>query len=158
MRALIFCLLALPSFGQHLADSLQGSYTCYWVEGDPSTYHFNATTLLDLLGDYGTTPSAFDLNGDGQVGTADILEAVGGYAAPPPNLPDFTLFAIFDNFGEGNTWLWYLGDDPDISFGWLHRTPFDEVEDANYTGFNINTFTFDVVGVNSITYYHFARD
>ena len=158
MRTLILCLFALPSFGQHLADSLQGTYTCYRVEGEVNTYHFNSSTLLDLLGAFGTSPSMFDLNDDGQVNSSDILAAVGGYAAPPPTIPDFTLFSIFDNFGEGNTWLWYLGDDPSVSFGWLHRTPFDEAEDANYIGFNIKTFTFDQVGVDGITYFYFVRE
>jgi len=144
---------------QSLGDILQGDYHCYRAEypDGSNTYHFNASVMLELLGDWQTNPSAFDLNDDQIVDTPDLLAGVGGYAAPEPDYPPLTDFTPFDDFGEGNTWLTYTGSDPDIVFGWMHRTPYDETNDPNYVGYEgIYTWTLDVVRSSGTVYYYFV--
>lgn len=142
---------------QSLEELLQGEYHCYRVEyPDSNSYHFNASIMNDLLGDWLTSQSAFDLNDDQIVDTPDLLAGIGGYGSIPPYVPlqDYT---PFDNFGEGNTWLTYTGSDPDIVFGWMHRTPYDESNDANYVGYEgIYTWTLDVVRSSGTVYYYFV--
>jgi len=143
---------------QSLEELLQGEYHCYRVEyPDSNSYHFNASVMLELIGDWQTTPSAFDLNDDQIVDTPDMLDGVGGYGAPQPNYPSLADFTPFDNFGEGNTWLTYTGSDPDIVFGWMHRTPYDETNEANYVGYEgIYTWALDVVRSSGTVYYYFV--
>lgn len=144
---------------QSLGDILQGSYHCYRAEypDGTNTYHFNADVMLKLLGDWQTNPSAFDLNDDQIVDTPDLLAGVGGYGALQPDYPPLTDFTPFDDFGEGNTWLTYTGSDPDIVFGWMHRTPYDETNDPNYVGYEgIYTWTLDVVRSSGTVYYYFV--
>jgi hypothetical protein len=145
---------------QSLGDILQGDYHCYRAEypDGTNTYHFNASVMLELLGDWQTNPSAFDLNDDQIVDTPDLLAGVGGYGSPQPDHPPLTDFTPFDDFGEGNTWLTYTGSDPDIVFGWMHRTPYDETNDANYVGYEgIYTWTLDVVRSSGTVYYYFVK-
>ena len=140
-----------------LNELLVGNFHCYRVEyPNSNTYHFNSAVLLDLLGDWQTNPSAFNLNDDQIIDTQDLLSGLAGYESLPPDVPleDYT---PFDNFGEGNTWLTYTGDDPDIVFGWMHRTPYDETNDGNYVGYeNIYTWHLDVVRLDSTVYYYFV--
>ena len=92
---------------QSLEELLQGEHHCYRVEypDGSDTYHFNASVMLELIGDWQTSPSAFDLNDDQVVDTSDMLSGVGGYGSPQPDYPPLNDFTPYDNFGEGNTWL-----------------------------------------------------
>ena len=144
---------------QSLEELLQGEYHCYRAEypDGSDTYHFNASVMLELIGDWQTNPSAFDLNDDQIVDTPDMLNGIGGYGSLQPNYPSLAEFTPFDNFGEGNTWLTYTGSDPDIIFGWMHRTPYDETNEANYVGYEgIYTWTLDVVRSSGTVYYYFV--
>lgn len=152
MKALLLCLLPLSVFSQNLADSLGG--ICYRIN---ESYYFETSTLLDVIGQFNTPgPSSFDLNGDQYVDTQDLLIAVGAYGTTAPPL-DLTQFVPFDDFGEGNTWCTYIGTDPSIIFGWLHRTPFDETTDPNYLGYDVYTYTFDLVTTGGTFVHYFVQ-
>ena len=149
---LITLLLPLSLTGQNLADSLDG--WCYRVN---ESFYFNSSSILDVIVVYITSgPSSFDLNGDGFVDTQDLLSAMGGYGVTAPT-PNFADFVPFDDFGEGNTWCTYIGTDPTILFGWLHRTPFDEVTDPNYLGYDVYTYTFDLVTTSGTFVHYFVQ-
>lgn len=143
---------------ESLGDLLEGNYHCYRAEyPDSNTYHFNTSVNNDFLTTWNSSPSEFDLNDDQQINTEDLLLNLTGFGNPQPPYPPLIEFTPFQNFGEGNTWLTYTGNNPDISFGWLHRTPYDETNDPNYVGYEgIYTWTLDVVGINNITYYYFV--
>ena len=156
----IMCSFSKPQLS--MGELMEGnSFHCYMVEyPDSTTYHFTSSDLLNhVIGGYGSTnPSAFDLDGSGVVNTTDVTLAVGGYGNPESStLPDFYDFVPNGNFGEGNTWMSYTGENPTVSFGWLHRTPFDESNPANYIGYdNIFTYTFDLITDGGVIYYHYV--
>jgi|GEM_PF-3935117 hypothetical protein len=146
-----------PSF-YSLEDLFNNDFYCYRAEyPDSNTYHFNIAVNNEFLSAFNSPPSEFDLNDDGDINTQDVLLNLTGFGNPQPEYPPFIDFTPFQNFGEGNTWLTYIGNNPNISFGWLHRTPYDEINDPNYIGYeDIYTWTLDVVGANNITYYYFV--
>jgi hypothetical protein len=142
-----------------LEDLFNNNFYCYRAKyPDSNTYHFNVGVNNDFLTAFDNPPSEFDLNDDGDVDTQDVLLNLTGFGNPQPEYPPLIDFTPFENFGEGNTWLIYTGDNPDISFGWLHRTPYDETNPPNYIGYeNIYTWTLDVVTSDNIIYYYFVE-
>ena len=142
-----------------LEDLFNNDFYCYRAKyPDSSTYHFNTSVNNDFLAAFSSPPSEFDLNDDGDVNTQDVLLNLTGFGNPQPDYPPFTDFTPFENFGEGNTWLTYTGNNPDISFGWMHRTPYDETNPPNYSGYeNVYTWTLDVVKEDEIVFYYFVE-
>ena len=112
---------------QSLEELFNNDFYCYRVDyPDSNTYHSNASVNNEFLAAWNNPPSEFDLNDDQQVNTQDMLLNLTGFGNPQPGYPPFSDFTPYQTFGEGNTWLTYTGSDPDISFGWMHRTPYDE--------------------------------
>lgn len=142
-----------------LEELLNNEFYCYRVQyPDSNTYHFNASVNNDFLADWNNPPSEFDLNDDQQVNTQDMLLNLIGFGNFEPEYPSFEDFTPFQTFGEGNTWLTYTGSDSDISFGWMHRTPYDEFNESNYSGYeDIYTWTLDVVKEDEILFYYFVE-
>tara|TARA_R110000751_G_scaffold94113_3_gene183650 strand:- start:826 stop:1437 length:612 start_codon:yes stop_codon:yes gene_type:complete len=145
-----------------LADSLstQGEHFCIsrQVDQEPKAYYVeNTLVMLNFLSAYGATgPNYWDTNGDQEVNTSDLITILTGYDTQAPTQPDFSCYDIFDSFGEGNTWLTYTCEE-DIEFGWLHRTPYDEINTPTYLGFNLYTFTIDVVALEQTEFYEYLR-
>mgnify|MGYP003649795132 FL=1 len=144
---------------QSLEELLDNNFHCYRAEyPDSNTYHFNTAVNNDFLAAWNSPPSAFDLNDDQKVNTEDMLLNLTGFGNPQPEYPPFSDFTPFQTFGEGNTWLTYTGLNPDISFGWMHRTPYDEINGPTYGGYeNIYTWTLDVVMEDGIIFYYFVE-
>ena len=142
-----------------LDELLDSDFYCYRAQyPDSNTYHFNVPTNNEFLAAFNSPPSEFDLNDDQYVNTLDVLLNLSGFGNPEPDYPPFEDFTPFQTFGEGNTWLTYTGDDSDINFGWLHRTPYDEPNEPNYSGYeNIYTWTLDVVKQDEILFYYFVK-
>ena len=142
-----------------LDDLLDNDFYCYRVQyPDSNTYHFNVPTNNEFLAAFNSPPSEFDLNDDQYVNTQDVLLNLSGFGNPEPSYPSFTNFTPFQTFGEGNTWLTYTGDNSDINFGWMHRTPYDESNESNYSGYEgIYTWTLDVVKQDEIIFYYFVQ-
>ena len=91
--------------------------------------------------------------------TLDVLLNLSGFGVPQPAYPSFEDFTPFQTFGEGNTWLTYTGSDSAISFGWMHRTPYDETNEPTYSGYDdIYTWTLDVVKEDEILFYYFVEE
>ena len=148
--------LLQPSSLNELLDS---DFYCYRAQyPDSNTYHFNVSTNNEFLTAFNSPPSEFDLNDDQHVNTEDVLLNLSGFGNPEPAYPSFENFTPFQTFGEGNTWLTYTGGDSDISFGWMHRTPYDETNESNYSGYeDIYTWTLDVVTQDEIIFYYFVE-
>ena len=142
-----------------LNELLDSDFYCYRAQyPDSNTYHFNTSVNNDFLAAFNSPPSEFDLNDDQHVNTLDVLLNLSGFGNPEPAYPPFEDFTPFQTFGEGNTWLTYTGANEDISFGWMHRTPYDETNPANYNGYeNIYTWTLDVVKDDEIVFYYFVE-
>lgn len=142
-----------------LDELLNNDFYCYRVQyPDSNTYHFNTSVNNDFLAAFNSPPSEFDLNDDQHVNTLDVLLNLSGFGNPQPTYPSFENFTPFETFGEGNTWLTYTGDDSDISFGWMHRTPYDESNESNYSGYeDIYTWTLDVVKEDETLFYYFVE-
>ena len=143
-----------------LSDLLAGNFYCYRAQyTDSNTYHFNTSVNNKFLADWNDPPSEFDLNDDQQVNTQDMLLNLSGFGNPQPAYPSFEDFTPFQTFGEGNTWLTYTGSDSAISFGWMHRTPYDETNEPTYSGYDdIYTWTLDVVKEDEILFYYFVEE
>ena len=145
-----------------LQDSLstQGEHFCISVKGAQSTptyYIENTLLMLNFLSVYGSIgPNYWDTNDDQQVNTSDLINLLTGYDQQAPTQPDFSCYDIFDSFGEGNTWLTYTCEDA-IEFGWLHRTPYDEINTPTYLGYNLYTFTLDEVRQDTTIFYEYLR-
>jgi|TARA_R110000851_G_scaffold51900_4_gene122900 hypothetical protein len=141
-----------------LEELFNNDFHCYRAKyPDSNTYHFNALVNNEFLTAWNNTPSEFDLNDDQYMNTHDLLLNLTGFGNPQPNHPTFSDFTPYQTFGEGNTWLTYNGTDSDISFGWMHRTPYDETNETTYNGYeNIYTWTLDIVGLDNITSYYFV--
>lgn len=145
-----------------LEDSLatQGQHFCISRkvdEGQKVYYLENSLLMLNFLSVYGYEGSSYwDTNNDSEVNTVDLIKVLTGYDTQIDLEPDFALYTIFQNFGEGNTWLDYTGED-NIAFGWLHRTPFDEVIGNDFWSYNLYTFTFDEVRQDSTVFYEYLR-
>ena len=142
-----------------LDDLLSDSFYCYRAQyPDSNTYHFNVLANNEFLAAFNSPPSEFDLNDDQHVNTLDVLLNLSGFGNPQPAYPSFEDFTPFQTFGEGNTWLTYTGSDSTISFGWMHRTPYDETNEPSYSGYeNIYTWTLDVVKQDDIIFYYFVE-
>jgi len=142
-----------------LEELFNNDFYCYRVEyPDSNTYHSNALVNNEFLAAWNNPPSEFDLNDDQYVNTHDLLLNLTGFGNPQPEYPPFSDFTPYQTFGEGNTWLTYIGTDPDISFGWMHRTPYDETNETTYNGYeNIYTWTLDVVTEDEIVFYYFVE-
>jgi len=142
-----------------LGELFNTEFHCYRVEyADSNTYHFNTSVNNNFLSEWNTSPSEFDINSDQYVNTGDLLLNLIGFGNPQPDYPPFTDFTPFQTFGEGNTWLTYTGSDENISFGWMHRTPYDETNETTYSGYeNIYTWTLDVVTEDEIVFYYFVE-
>lgn len=142
-----------------LEELFNGNFYCYRVQYlDSNTYHFNTSVNGKFLQAWNSPPSEFDLNDDQQVNTQDMLLNLTGFGNPQPGYPPFSDFTPYQTFGEGNTWLTYTGSDPAISFGWMHRTPYDETNEVTYSGYeDIYTWTLDIVGTEDIVYYYFVE-
>ena len=151
--------LETRSSGSSLEELLGSEFYCFRAEyPDSNTYHFNTAVNNDFLAAFNSPPSEFDLNDDQHVNTLDVLLNLSGFGNPQPEYPSFADFTPFQTFGEGNTWLTYTGSDSNISFGWMHRTPYDEFNEPNYSGYeDIYTWTLDVVGQDEITFYYFVQ-
>lgn len=163
---LIACEKELPvttskanTSSQSLEELFNNEFYCYRVQyPDSNTYHFNTSANNNFLAEWNNSPSEFDLNDDQQMNTLDLLLNLSGFGIPQPDYPPLTNFTPFQTFGEGNTWLTYTGTNEDISFGWMHRTPYDEVNDPTYGGYeNIYTWTLDVVTGDDIIFYYFVE-
>ncbi len=145
-----------------LADSLstQGAHFCIsrQVDQGPKAYYVeNTLVMLNFLSAYGSKgPNYWDTNGDQDINTTDLIKLLTGYDQQAPDQPDFGCFDIFESFGEGNTWLTYTCDEA-IEFGWMHRTPYDEIGPPNYVGYNLYTFTIDVVAQDQTEFYEYLR-
>lgn len=145
-----------------LSDSLstQGEHFCISVKGEQSikTYYIENTLLmLNFLTAYGTIgPSYWDTNDDQEVNTSDLIKLLTGFDQQAPGQPDFGCYDVYQSFGEGNTWLTYTGAE-DIEFGWLHRTPYDETTGSTYLGYNLYTFTLDVVYPDETEFFEYLR-
>ncbi len=144
---------------ESLQELLNSDYYCYRAKYlDSSTYHFNTSVNNDFLAAFNSPPSEFDLNDDQHVNTLDVLLNLSGFGNPQPDYPSLENFTPFETFGEGNTWLTYTGDDLQISFGWMHRTPYDETNEPNYSGYNnIYTWTLDVIKQDETLSYYFVE-
>jgi len=146
-----------------LEDSLstQGEYFCISkkVDQEERTYYVENTLLfLNFLSVYGSAGANYwDVNGDYEVNTSDLIKLLTVYDTQIDTSPDFSCYDISSNFGEGNTWLDYTCTDPSISFGWIHRTPYDEINGGNYVGYNLYSFTLDVVHQDSIEFFEYIR-
>ena len=146
-----------------LEDSLstQGDYFCISrkVDQGEKTYYIQNTLLfLNFLSVYSSVgPNYWDVNGDQEVNTSDLIQLLTAYDTEIDVSPDFSCYDIFSNFGEGNTWLDYACDEPSISFGWIHRTPYDEINGGNYMGYNLYSFTIDVVHQDSVEFFEYIR-
>ena len=142
-----------------LEELFNNDFHCYRAEyPNSNTYHFNTPVNNEFLAAWNNTPSEFDLNDDQYVNTHDLLLNLTGFGAPQPGHPPFSDFTPFQTFGEGNTWLTYTGSDSGISFGWMHRTPYDEDNPMTYSGYeNIYTWTLDVVKGDEIIFYYFVQ-
>ena len=147
------------SLGSSLEELLDSDFYCFRAQyPDSNTYHFNVPVNNEFLAAFNSPPSEFDLNDDQHVNTQDVLLNLSGFGNPEPAYPSFADFTPFQTFGEGNTWLTYTGSDSNISFGWMHRTPYDESNAANYSGYeDIYTWTLDVVTFEDIIYYYFVQ-
>tara|TARA_R110000751_G_scaffold32636_5_gene81913 strand:- start:111 stop:680 length:570 start_codon:yes stop_codon:yes gene_type:complete len=161
---LIACEKELPvttykTSSQSLEELLNDEFYCYRTQyPDSNTYHFNTSVNNNFLAEWNNSPSEFDLNDDQQMNTLDLLLNLSGFGNPQPDYPSFVDFTPFETFGEGNTWLTYTGSNEDISFGWMHRTPYDEVNKPTYGGYeNIYTWTLDVVTEDKIVFYYFVE-
>ncbi len=145
-----------------LQDSLstQGEHFCISVKGaqsNPTYYIENTLLMLNFLSVYGSIgPNYWDTNNDQLVNTSDLINLLTGYDTQAPGQPDFSCYDIFDSFGEGNTWLTYTCEDA-IEFGWLHRTPYDEINTPTYLGYNLYTFTLDEVRQDTTIFYEYLR-
>lgn len=144
---------------QSLEELLDSDFYCYRAQyPDSNTYHFNVSVNNEFLTAFNSPPSEFDLNDDQYVNTQDVLLNLSGFGNPEPAYPSFADFTPFQTFGEGNTWLTYTGSNPDIEFGWMHRTPYDEINEPAYGGYeNIYTWTLDVVKEDEIIFYYFVE-
>jgi hypothetical protein len=147
------------SYTSSLEELFNNDFHCYRAEyPDSNTYHFNTSVNNEFLAAWNNTPSEFDLNDDQYVNTHDLLLNLTGFGNPQPEYPPFSNFTPFQTFGEGNTWLTYTGSDSGISFGWMHRTPYDEDNPMTYSGYeNIYTWTLDVVKGDEIIFYYFVQ-
>jgi hypothetical protein len=147
------------SSSQSIEDLFNNEFYCYRVQyPDSNTYHFNTSVNNNFLAEWNYSPSEFDLNDDQQMNTLDLLLSLSGFGNPQPDYPSFVDFTPFQTFGEGNTWLTYTGSNEDISFGWMHRTPYDEANGPTYGGYeNIYTWTLDVVTEDEIVFYYFVE-
>mgnify|MGYP003140576555 FL=1 len=147
------------SSSSSLEELLDEEFYCFRAEyPDSNTYHFNVPVNNEFLAAFNSPPSEFDLNDDQHVNTLDVLLNLSGFGNPQPEHPSLADFTPFQTFGEGNTWLTYTGSDSNISFGWMHRTPYDESNAANYSGYeDIYTWTLDVVTFEDIIYYYFVQ-
>ena len=146
-----------------LEDSLstQGDYFCISRkvdQGDKTYYIENTLLFLNFLSVYGSEGANYwDVNSDYEVNTSDLIKLLTVYDTEIDASPDFSCYDISSNFGEGNTWLDYTCDDSSISFGWIHRTPYDEINGGNYAGYNLYSFTLDVVHQDSIEFFEYIR-
>jgi len=161
---LIACEKELPvatskTSSQSLEELFNNEFYCYRVQyPDSNTYHFNTSVNNNFLAEWNNSPSEFDLNDDQKMNTLDLLLNLSGFGNPQPDYPSFVDFTPFQTFGEGNTWLTYTGSNEDISFGWMHRTPYDEANEPTYGGYeNIYTWTLDVVTEDEIVFYYFVE-
>jgi hypothetical protein len=129
------------------------------VDQGPKTYYMESGILfLNFLSVYGSEgPNYWDIDGDQDVNTRDLINLLTAYGQSLDIQPNFADYDIFDSFGEGNTWLEYTGQDSTIEFGWLHRTPYDEVSWGNYLGYNLYSYTIDVVRLDSVVFYEYIR-
>tara|TARA_R110002074_G_scaffold115453_2_gene246332 strand:- start:166 stop:729 length:564 start_codon:yes stop_codon:yes gene_type:complete len=142
-----------------LDELFNNNFHCYRVQYlDSNTYHFNTSVNNEFLAAWNSPPSEFDLNDDQQVNTQDMLLVYFNFGNPQPEYPMFLDFTPYQTFGEGNTWLTYTGSDPAISFGWMHRTPYDETNEVTYSGYeDIYTWTLDVVTEDETIVYYFVE-
>ena len=145
-----------------LEDSLatQGQHYCISRkvdEGQKIYYVENSLLVLNFLSVYGYKgPSYWDTNEDSKVNTIDLLNVLSAYELQVQVEPNFALYTIYENLGEGNTWLDYEGEE-NIAFGWLHRTPYDEAIGDDFWSYNLYTFTFDEVREDSTVFYEYLR-
>jgi hypothetical protein len=149
-------LFGFAGFSQNLADSLSFGYL--YAEQTPSqtTFYANANVLLAVLGEWQQQPSVYDFTGGG-VETADLLNFVGGYASEAPEF-NFVDWEVAQNYGEGNSELHYLGNDKTVLFGFLKRSPYDEVNEANYVGFtNLITWHIEVIKSTGVWTYFWMQ-
>tara|TARA_R110000782_G_scaffold244745_1_gene331482 strand:+ start:33 stop:524 length:492 start_codon:yes stop_codon:yes gene_type:complete len=124
-------------------------YSCIQFEsfseagGSEVFYIDNTGVMLKLLSDFGSTDfSPFNQNSDGVTNTSDLIKYLSGFNQSLAIWPTFHLFTGGQMFGEGNQWL--DADSQEISFGWMHRTPGDEIN-VFYTGWDLESFRIDVI-------------
>lgn len=128
------------------------NYTCIMLDlqnnQESSCDYFIDDTgiFLMFLSDYSSTDyTPFDFNSDGSCDTQDLLKALSGFNYTLTDWPPFEVFTPGDIFGEGNQWL--TSNSAAISFGWMHRTPADEI-DVWYNGWDLVSFKLDVIYID----------
>ena len=87
-----------------LEDSLstQGDYFCISRkvdQGDKTYYIENTSLFLNFLSVYGSVgPNYWDVNGDQDVNTSDLIQLLSAYDTEIDVSPDFSCYDIFSNF------------------------------------------------------------
>ena len=162
--AILSILLTALSAQAQTLDSLihLENYSCVQFEtysdsGDSEVFYIeNTGVMIKLLTHFGSTNySPFNQNSDGVTNTSDLIKYLSGFDTSLDVWPPFEIFTGGSIFGEGNQWL--DADSKEISFGWMHRTPGDEI-DVWYNGWDLESFRLDVIYMNGTQkYYTFIK-
>jgi len=148
--AIAFAVCPFLGLSQNLADSLNYGHLYALETPSETSFYTNAEVLLAVLGEWQQQPSVYGFNG-GPVDAGDLLNFVGGYGSEPTQQFNLSEWEVSQNYGEGNTELSYLGSDPGVLFAFLKRSPFDEVNGANYVGYtNLKTWHIEVVTTQGV--------